>query len=163
MELQYHALRLAFGDKLFFAPLDDNPSHILDIGTGTGIWAIDVAKYLPNTQVVGTDLSPIQSKLVPPSVRFVVEDADQPWTFPVNHFDLVHARIMNAFLQDWDHYMEQSFRHLKPGGWVECHELSVGVQSDDGTLPEESYVRKWCQNEEKAWNKIGLTVNINGE
>ena len=66
--------------------------------------------------MIGTDLSPIQSKSVPLNARFVVEDADQLWTFPVDHFDLVHALIMNAFLQDWDHFMEQSFRHLKPGG-----------------------------------------------
>ena len=43
MELQYHALRLAFSDKPFFAPLGDKPGQILDIGTGTGIKAIDVA------------------------------------------------------------------------------------------------------------------------
>ena len=46
---------------------------------------------------------------------------------------------------------------------MECHELRVGVQSDDGTLTEDSNTRGWYQNEEKAWNKIGLTVNVNGE
>jgi len=28
--------------KLFLAPITDKPQKILDIGTGTGIWAIDV-------------------------------------------------------------------------------------------------------------------------
>mgnify|MGYP003662785874 FL=1 len=28
-------------DQLFLAPITDNPQHALDIGTGTGIWAID--------------------------------------------------------------------------------------------------------------------------
>lgn len=32
----------------------------LDIGTGTGIWAIDFADEHPETTVIGTDLSPIQ-------------------------------------------------------------------------------------------------------
>lgn len=28
------------GGKLYFAPVGDEPSRVLDIGTGTGIWAI---------------------------------------------------------------------------------------------------------------------------
>ncbi|KAL9131008.1 MAG: hypothetical protein Q9217_000950 [Psora testacea] len=42
LDLQYHTLRLAFGDKLYFAPIGEKPKAILDVGTGTGIWAIDV-------------------------------------------------------------------------------------------------------------------------
>lgn len=35
------------GGKLHYAPLD-NPQNIIDIGTGTGIWAID-SKVVPHT------------------------------------------------------------------------------------------------------------------
>jgi ubiquinone/menaquinone biosynthesis C-methylase UbiE len=28
------------GDNLYEAPIGDNPQKILDIGTGTGIWAM---------------------------------------------------------------------------------------------------------------------------
>jgi len=34
--------------KLFLAPIPDAPQRILDIGTGTGIWAINVRK-IPST------------------------------------------------------------------------------------------------------------------
>ena len=34
------------GGKVIFAPLQD-PQQILDIGTGTGIWAIDAAEAFP--------------------------------------------------------------------------------------------------------------------
>lgn len=27
--------------KLFYAPIDENPQKIVDLGTGTGIWAIE--------------------------------------------------------------------------------------------------------------------------
>lgn len=33
-------MRVASG-KLFYAPIGDNPQKILDLGTGTGIWAVD--------------------------------------------------------------------------------------------------------------------------
>lgn len=163
MDLQYHALRIAFGDKLYFAPIGDNPTHIIDIGTGTGIWPMDVAEILQDTEIIGTDLSPIQPEWVPPNVKFEVDDAEQSWTFPEAHFDLVHTRIMNAFLQDWDRFLQHAYRHLKPGGWVELQELSVNVQSDDGSLAEDSYFRRWYKNEEAAWNKMGLSVTLNGE
>jgi methylase of polypeptide subunit release factors len=39
--------------ELHFAPLDaDKPLRILDIGTGTGIWAMDMADKYPNSEVV---------------------------------------------------------------------------------------------------------------
>ncbi len=44
---------------LHLAPLD-NPRRILDIGTGTGIWAIQMADDYPDCTVIGTDLSPVQ-------------------------------------------------------------------------------------------------------
>lgn len=35
--------------KLFFAPLEQSPRRVLDLGTGTGIWAIDFGKHSFNT------------------------------------------------------------------------------------------------------------------
>jgi hypothetical protein len=37
-----HAMMLEMLDgKLFFAPIGDHPQKIIDLGTGTGIWAIE--------------------------------------------------------------------------------------------------------------------------
>jgi methylase of polypeptide subunit release factors len=35
----HHVVLLAFDEKLFLSPLE-NPQKILDIGTGSGIWAM---------------------------------------------------------------------------------------------------------------------------
>ena len=42
LDLQHHLFLLTFHGKLFLAPINENPLHILDVGTGTGIWALDV-------------------------------------------------------------------------------------------------------------------------
>lgn len=45
MDLGHHIYRLVVGGKMNLAPLSDKPQRVLDIGTGTGIWAIDFAEY----------------------------------------------------------------------------------------------------------------------
>lgn len=50
------------GGNLYLAPLAlvASPKRILDIGAGTGIWAIEIADQYPESTVIGTDLSPVQ-------------------------------------------------------------------------------------------------------
>jgi ubiquinone/menaquinone biosynthesis C-methylase UbiE len=64
LDLHHEMMRLLWNDKLHESPLD-KPHRILDIGTGTGIWAIDMADQYPMAEVIGTDLSPIQPQWVP--------------------------------------------------------------------------------------------------
>lgn len=77
LELQNEALVKLFGGRLFFAPLSERapPVNILDIATGTGDWAIKMGDLFPHSEIVATDLSPIQPRNVPPNVNFFVEDS----------------------------------------------------------------------------------------
>lgn len=61
MDLENHLFCLLLGGKLHLAPLQ-SPQRILDLGTGTGIWAIDIADQYPSAQVIGTDLSAVQPR-----------------------------------------------------------------------------------------------------
>jgi methylase of polypeptide subunit release factors len=52
---------LALKGRLYLAPINDISLHnVLDIATGTGIWATEFASAFPLANVVGTDLSQIQ-------------------------------------------------------------------------------------------------------
>lgn len=44
LDIIHHVYLLMLDDKLHLAPIGDNPQRILDIGTGTGIWAIDMGE-----------------------------------------------------------------------------------------------------------------------
>jgi methylase of polypeptide subunit release factors len=62
MDLEHHIFLLLLDGELHLAPLK-GPQRILDLGTGSGVWAIDIADKFPSAAVVGTDLSPVQPSL----------------------------------------------------------------------------------------------------
>jgi len=96
------------------------------VGTGTGVWAIEFADEYPSAIVVGTDLSPVQPHHIPPNCRFYIENAEDDWTFDQAEggFDYIHGRMLIVGIKNWKRFFEQSFLHLRPGGWVEMQDLN---------------------------------------
>lgn len=46
---------LIMGGRTHLAPLGSEHRRVLDLGTGSGIWAVDFAQENPETEVVGID------------------------------------------------------------------------------------------------------------
>ena len=110
MYIQARALFLASGCQLHHSPIKD-PLKILDVGTGLGQWATEMADLYPAAEVLGTDLSPIQPAWVPPNVKFEVDDCEDDWTWPPNHFDYIHAQLLiSGSICDKRKYFTQTFR-----------------------------------------------------
>ncbi|KAF4811473.1 Secondary metabolism regulator LAE1 [Colletotrichum siamense] len=142
-----HALwLLTLDDKLGLAPPCDKDAkvgRVLDIGTGTGIWAINFADEHPESEVLGNDLSPIQPSDVPPNVRFEVDDIEDEWTYS-RPFDYIHSRVMTSSVADWPQYLKKCYDNLQPGGYLELQELDLFPSCDDGTLTKDSPLMKWA-------------------
>lgn len=131
LELQ-HSISVRLFGGLSLAPID-RPNRVLDIGTGTGIWAIEFANEHPESDVLGTDLSPIQPEYVPPNCRFEVDDAEDEWVF--NHrFDYVHARFMCGSFGNFPDIFRSCLENLEPGGWAEFQDYYVKMQCVDDSL-----------------------------
>ncbi|KAF5620070.1 methyltransferase [Fusarium sp. NRRL 52700] len=161
IDITHHVLTLLLDGKLTLVPLKDdiqvsNPtSHrnmlgktdklkrVLDVGTGTGIWAIDFADEHPNAEVIGTDLSPIQPSWVPPNVKFELEDATKDWNWPENHFDLVHVRFLMGAIVDWGTLFKEASHCCKPGGFIESGEINPTFYSDDGSIDNVEALQTW--------------------
>lgn len=77
LDWQFICLKRLFNGRNYFAPWSQErpPKKILDLATGTGMWAIEMAEEFEESMVVGTDLSPIQPEFVPPNAHFYIHDA----------------------------------------------------------------------------------------
>ncbi|KAK8072916.1 hypothetical protein PG996_006264 [Apiospora saccharicola] len=84
--------------RLFYAPIDQHPQKIVDLGTGTGIWAIEV----------------------------------------------VESRLTSG-----------ARSNLKPGGWVELQDVDGAVHCDDGSLPSDWPLVRFCDLMIEAFAKLG--------
>ncbi|KAI5808401.1 S-adenosyl-L-methionine-dependent methyltransferase [Pyronema omphalodes] len=154
LDLHHEMMRMVWNDKLHEAPLEE-PHRILDIGTGTGIWAIDMADQYPMAEVIGTDLSPIQPDWVPVNCRFEVDDAMLEWTFKDDYFDFIHCRNIASGVSDWDHLVTQLMRCSRPGGYVELCEYSITVECDDGTMKPDNGVKVCTDYLRESMIKMG--------
>ncbi|KIX06361.1 uncharacterized protein Z518_04337 [Rhinocladiella mackenziei CBS 650.93] len=108
-DLMHEVLITAMGDKHFLAPLKEDIARIVDIGTGTGIWAIQIGDMFPSAQVIGNDLSPIQPQWVPPNVTFEVDDVESEWQYS-QPFDFIHSRYMAGSIADWPRLMSECYK-----------------------------------------------------
>ena len=44
LDIHHHIALLHLDGELYLAPIGEHPDRILDLGTGTGIWAINMGK-----------------------------------------------------------------------------------------------------------------------
>ncbi|KAK3346979.1 S-adenosyl-L-methionine-dependent methyltransferase [Lasiosphaeria hispida] len=161
LDINHHLLNLSLDNKLYLAPLDRaKVKNVLDLGTGTGIWAIDFADEFPDASVTGVDLSPIQPSWVPPNLSFEIDDISGTWTYPDNKFDYIHIRYMTGSVKDWVAVYREAYRCLKPGGWIEHMDCAAGVYADDGSMPPDHIFVAWLENFRQAGSKIGQTFEV---
>jgi ubiquinone/menaquinone biosynthesis C-methylase UbiE len=154
MDFQYAAFSKLLKGKLAFAPFIASPRYVLDVCTGTGIWAIDFgtwsarqtlgrthidtqlclpAKQNPSSHVIGVDLAAIQPIPPVPNVEFVKDDARKKWLYQCK-FDYVHLRLVYLSFSDPRAMMREAFDNMNPGGWIEYQDAYGQVLCKNGQV-----------------------------
>lgn len=165
LDFQHLLLTRTFGG-LHRAPLDPTKiKRILDIGCGTGNWAIDFAKQFPKTEVVGFDL---QEKgnwaTAPANCTFKVADLEHEDTWSsLGQFDFIHGRFIVIGVRDWPDLLRKSLAHLSPGGSLEIQELCMPCKSDDKQDEAKSKFIDWSNRMIAASGQLKLNLQITNE
>jgi SAM-dependent methyltransferase len=161
MDMQHHIYLLMLGGELYRAPLDS--THLrraLDVGCGTGLWAIDFADMHPDTHVTATDLSSIQPSWVPPNLHFEIDDAEGgDWDFS-EPFDYIHIRSMAGSIGNWPQLLQRAYDNLEPGGWIELAEFETWASTDDNSLPLDSAYHEYQVRLGEAAAVFGKEMNV---
>ncbi|KAG8855156.1 hypothetical protein FRB96_007194 [Tulasnella sp. 330] len=99
------------------APKQDVTPAIIDIGTGSGSWAIDMGRLFPHAEVTGLDLAPANlSSTPPPNCRFECDDVNLGLSHYRNSFDVVHCRLIGVGIKDYRSLLGDIAEMLRPGG-----------------------------------------------
>lgn len=132
LDFQHYMLRFALRG-LYAAPLR-HPASILDVGTGTGRWAMDMAQIFPQARVIGVDVNPppadeqagSRHDVRPPNYSFAPGNMLEGLPFADGTFDFVHMRLLfTAIPADrWPQAIAELARVTRPGGWVESVETT---------------------------------------
>ncbi|QSS66508.1 TAM domain methyltransferase [Histoplasma capsulatum] len=158
LNLVHYAIYYLCDEKLFMAPFNPDGKRILDTGTGTGKWPIEMGDLYPSAELTGVDLSPIQPRWAPPNVKFIVEDIEEDW-IETEQYDFIHCRYLMGSIKDWPRLVKKYYQHLKPGGWVEFKDSTSTIFSEDGSVTPDYKVGEMLRNLRLASERIGITMD----
>jgi ubiquinone/menaquinone biosynthesis C-methylase UbiE len=158
LDFQHFLLRTGLRGN-YAAPVDQ-PTSILDVGTGSGRWAMEMAALFPAARIIGLDLAapPDDASSLgegldtrPSNYSFTAGNILEGLPFPDQSFDFVHQRLLfSAIPRDrWPGVIQELVRVTRPGGWVELAE--VGGAQDGGP----GFMGLW-----QSWADLLATRNV---
>ncbi len=124
-------------------PIPKHNACIADIGTGTAIWLLDLARELPAAHLDGFDISLAQvppKQWLPKNVKLRTWNAlDEVPNDLAGQHDIVHARLLAIAVDNSDPrpLLHNLIKILKPGGYLQWDELDFSnahVKTADGSL-----------------------------
>ena len=152
---------------LFPSEVDPSTLHqVLDLACGPGDWVLDMAFALPDTELIGVDISKTMIEYARALARvqhlenahFKVVDVLKPLDFEYNSFDMVNARFLTGFMSpgDWPLLLQECTRILRPGGVLRL------LEAEDFGITNSPAIEKFTQLSISAGRRLGRTFFAEG-
>ncbi len=160
LDFQHYMMRAALRSN-YAAPIG-RPESILDVGCGTGRWAVEMAAEFPQANVVGVDVvAPAADAAVgdaetrPANYAFVPGNVLEGLPFDSGRFAYVHQRYMiGAIPRDrWPDGVRELARVARAGGWIEL----VEAGTSEGGGPALRQVDAWVA---AVLERRGLDIHL---
>ncbi|KAI9745911.1 MAG: hypothetical protein M1818_000592 [Claussenomyces sp. TS43310] len=140
--------------------ISPHPQKVLDIGTGSGHWAIGFAEKYSSAEVIGVDICPPELERMPANMRVVMDNINEMWTYKPETFDLIHVRDLSGSIYDWQEFYKCAYRCLKPGSWINQVEVSTTFKSLVNPITSDHVLSQWSSALIEAGERAGKTVKI---
>lgn len=156
MHARHRLLRLCLDGALTLTRLSPETKEILDIGTGTGAWAVEMAARYPGAKITGIDISRIQGSIVPENLTYLIADVEEPWTVEPESVDFVHIREVAGGIRDWQRLTEQAHCALRPEGLIEMTEIRSTIHDFDGKFADAEVCPAYSRLIRTLADKVGM-------
>ncbi|KAK3822153.1 MAG: S-adenosyl-L-methionine-dependent methyltransferase [Linnemannia gamsii] len=175
LDAQHYLVRFVFKGNYNVQLNPESPDlRILDVATGTGVWALEMAHEFPKAEIHGVDISAIfPTEIKPPNCHFQLCNILEGLPFPDNHFDFIYQRLLVYALSPAQRRQVNAelLRVLKPEGFLQLVE-SDGIVYNPGPQMErinqlslETSLRHGVDPREVQTMKSGLKhsgyINVN--
>ncbi|CEP14464.1 hypothetical protein [Parasitella parasitica] len=162
---QHYLLKRIWG-KNYQIPLE-NPSLIVDWCCATAVWDIELALEFPNAKIVGIDYESVTVASLNDTVKnFSFHNAmiHQGETglrgFGCNQVDYIMMRdvwLVNTPAWKWSSLLQEIYRILKPGGYIEIYEQDRNFKSMGPNL---TVLEQWS---DRFYEVVKLDRNTSSE
>ncbi|MCJ1454376.1 hypothetical protein MMC28_004729 [Mycoblastus sanguinarius] len=146
-------------------PLETKNLRIADIGTGTGIWLLELAKALPLPSSVQLDGFDVDLSLTPPNSWLPANVNMHKWDvyddLPdeyLGRFDLVHVRFFLCVVRDSDPgvLLKRLLLMLKPGGYIQWTEqdlltCTIASAASENNVQQTEELQKFALSPTPYW------------
>jgi SAM-dependent methyltransferase len=148
LDFQHYMMRYALRGN-YAAPIGRNLESILDVGCGTGRWAIEMARMFPRAAVAGVDITPPTldggqpgPEARPENVTFVAGNVLERLPVSDGAVAFTHQRYMIGAipLDAWRHAISELVRVTQPGGWVEVVEADTSKNGGPALRQADAWV-----------------------
>ncbi|GAB0135987.1 hypothetical protein EsDP_00004306 [Epichloe bromicola] len=157
LDFQHEIYLFTMNGRLGRAPVRE-PRNVLDVATGTGIWAVRTQPPTRPATSSGRTSRRCNAPGRRPTSPSSGTTSKRTPGLPGPQLDYLHLRFTICCFDSTPSVIRRAFEHLAPGGWIEFYDPSVSYFAVDQPL-EGAAIRKWASLVNEGGLRVGRDMS----